>query len=72
MKRLKTDVMGVSEMRWPGTEGFRMDDYTACYSGEIFRVGTFINIVNKKVYNGLVKTSKILFKSHIFVLECKC
>lgn len=33
MKRLNIDIMGISEMRWPGSGEYQIDEYTIYYSG---------------------------------------
>lgn len=41
MKRLKIDILGISEMRWPKSGGFWSEEYQVIYSGtEEGRAGT--------------------------------
>ena len=50
MKRLKIDILGISELHWAGSGYFNSDDYTVYYSGnESIRRNGVAFIANKKI-----------------------
>ena len=50
MARLNIDILGISELRWPGMGEFNSDDHYISYCGQEFlRRNGVANIVNKRV-----------------------
>ena len=49
-ERVNTDVLEISELKWPGMGEFNSDDYYMYYCGqESLRRNVILLIVNKKV-----------------------
>ena len=50
MARLNIDILGISELRWPGMGEFNSDDHYISYCGQEFlRRNGVANIVKKRV-----------------------
>jgi len=49
MARLNTDILGISELRWPGMGVFNSDDHYISYCGQEFLRGNGVaNIVKNR------------------------
>ena len=55
MARVNNDILGISELKWPGMGGFNSDDHYTYYCGQesLRRNGVAI-IVNKTVQNAVL------------------
>ena len=58
MARVKTDILGISELKWTGMGEFNSDDHYICYCGQesLKRNGVAI-MVNKRVRNAILGCS---------------
>ena len=55
MARLNIDILGISELRWPGMGEFNSDDHYISYCGQEFlRRNGVANIVKKRVWNSVL------------------
>ena len=54
MARVNTDILGISELKWPGMGEFNSDDhYIYCCGQEFLRRNDVALIVNKRVLNAV-------------------
>ena len=58
MARVKVDILGISELKWTGMDGFNSDDHYIYYCGQesLRRNGVAI-MVNKRVRNAVLGCS---------------
>ena len=58
MARVKVDILGISELKWTGMDGFNSDDHYIYYCGQesLRRNGVAI-MVNKRVRNAVLGRS---------------
>ena len=55
MARMNIDILGISELKWTGIDGFNSDDHYIYYSGqESLRKNGVALIVNKRVQNAVL------------------
>ena len=55
MARMNIDILGISELKWTGIDGFNSDDHYIYYSGqESLRKNGVDLIVNKRVQNAVL------------------
>ena len=56
MARVNTDILGISELKWPGMGEFNSDDHYIYYCGqESLRRNGVALIVNKRVLNAVFR-----------------
>ena len=55
MARVDADILGISELRWTGTDEFNSDDHYIYYCGqESFRRNGVAIMVNKRTQNAVL------------------
>ena len=58
MARVKVDILGISELKWTGMDGFNSDDHYIYYCGqESLRRNEVAIMVNKRVRNAVLGCS---------------
>ena len=58
MARVNVDILGISELKWPGMGAFNSDDHYIYYCGqELLRRNGVAIMVNKRVRNAVLACS---------------